>query len=49
LIMTLTSNPPGIPDAPRLSGWIGESLGGEPPNWPAFSSSRAAGRTSPIG
>ena len=28
--MTLTSNPPGIPDAPRLSGWIGESLGGEP-------------------
>jgi aminoglycoside phosphotransferase (APT) family kinase protein len=28
--MTLTSTPPGIPDAPRLSGWIGESLGGEP-------------------
>jgi aminoglycoside phosphotransferase (APT) family kinase protein len=28
--MTLTSTPPGIPDAPRLAGWIGESLGGEP-------------------
>ena len=28
--MPLTSTPPGIPDAPRLAGWIGESLGGEP-------------------
>jgi hypothetical protein len=24
--MPLTSTPPGIPDAPRLAGWIGESL-----------------------
>src|SRR6266568_1600089 len=28
--MTLTSTPPGIPSAPRLAGWIGEILGGEP-------------------
>jgi hypothetical protein len=24
--MPLTSTPPGIPDAPRLAGWIGETL-----------------------
>jgi len=28
--MTVTSTPPGIPSAPRLVGWIGGSLGGEP-------------------
>jgi hypothetical protein len=28
--MTVTSPPPGIPSAPRLAGWIGGSLGGEP-------------------
>jgi len=28
--MTVTSTPPGIPSAPRLADWIGESLGGEP-------------------
>jgi aminoglycoside phosphotransferase (APT) family kinase protein len=28
--MTVTSTPPGIPSAPRLAGWIGQSLGGEP-------------------
>ena len=28
--MTVTSTPPGIPSAPRLAGWIGGSLGGEP-------------------
>jgi hypothetical protein len=26
--MTVTSRPPGIPGAPRLAGWIGDSLGG---------------------
>jgi hypothetical protein len=24
--MPLTSTPPGIPDGPRLAGWIGETL-----------------------
>jgi aminoglycoside phosphotransferase (APT) family kinase protein len=28
--MTITSTPPGIPSAPRLADWIGETLGGEP-------------------
>jgi aminoglycoside phosphotransferase (APT) family kinase protein len=28
--MTVTSTPPGIPSAPRLAEWIGESLGGGP-------------------